>query len=66
MYDDDYNDINYYDPFLSDVYSLGRSLQVMMDDPSQNYHELEEIVKLMLVEKPQKRVNLFQLQDMLR
>ena len=61
----DYDDWEFYDPFLSDVYSLGISLQIMMDS-SQNNQELQEILKLMLVEQPQKRISLFQLQSLLK
>lgn len=39
---------------------LTKQLRVMMDS-SQSNQELEELVKLMLEEKPQKRVSLFQL-----
>ena len=65
IFEDEYDDFNYYDPFLSDVYSLAKSFQFMMD-PTQNNSELKEILELMLVEQVQKRISLFKLQDKLK
>ena len=65
MFGDDYEQFNYYDPFLSDVFSLGKSILIMMN-PYENNQDLKEIVRLMLAEKPQQRISLLKLQKMLR
>lgn len=64
MFDDEYEEENSYDPFLSDVYSLGKSLQIMME-PSQEFTEINELIKMMLIEQPKNRIDFFELQKRL-
>ena len=56
---------DFYDPFLSDVYSLAKNIQRLIDE-TKVYAELNEILNQMLVEDVEARINFFQLQEILR
>lgn len=56
---------DFYDPFLSDVYSLAKCVERLMDG-QKGYGELNEVLSLMLMENLEARIDFFQLQEMLK
>lgn len=56
---------DYYDPFLSDVYSLGRTLREMIP-PNVSVSKIEKLISLMTEEKPKNRITFRALKTLLK